>query len=102
MRRSLKYYMCKYLGHDTYNQGRIVTIDDIGMFVAKIIQYTIASIFILFVSAAAIVLIFSTTMQEFIAFIVIVVVLVLFAFILTEILKFYDNVKDKVLYRCKK
>lgn len=54
-----KYYLCKYVGHDDWSDGRIVTIEDVCSFVMSTIGLIIFTLFVILLCAA--IIIFFTT-----------------------------------------
>jgi len=44
--RGLKYYICKYVGHHSYEYGRVVTIGDIGSIIIDVAERLVIAFFI--------------------------------------------------------
>lgn len=98
MRNILKYYACKYIGHDTY-PGRAVDVHDVCNKISDIIAAILVLVWLAAILAALIINFGWALISIILAFIISLYLLIKLGNFLS---KQYAKVKDITIYECRK
>ena len=96
--KCLKYYLCKYIGHEDWSRGRIVTIED----VCSSIMTAIMIILGVLLCAATIILFTTAPSDEVLRLIRNLIIGVIGGCVIIGALEYYNKISDYVLIKCKK
>ena len=100
--KGLKYYLCKYIGHEDWSRGRIVTIEDVCSSIMTAIMIILGVLFVILLCAAIIIFFTTASSDEVLRLIRNLIIGVVGGSIIICALEYYNEISDYILIKCKK
>lgn len=100
--KGLKYYLCKYIGHEDWSRGRIVTIEDVCSSIMTPIMVILGVLFVILLCEAAIIFFTTAPFDEVLRLIRNLIIGVIGGCVIIGVLEYYNKISDYVLIKCKK